>query len=284
VQEKGLGRKMITGMTGFGRRQQRINGLGKVSVEMRSANHKFLETIVHLPEGMLSLEEKIKNEIESKIKRGRVTCAVSFLEGLTPFLLMNKPLLKNYLALIKCAKREFCINDQISINTLISLPGVLSLSQTKISAANIWPRIKPLVQKALADLLNMRANEGKAIHKFLKARAESLSVSVASIDKRFKKLIKDKLAVMATVEERSSFLKNSDITEELERLAFHIKSFKNKLFKTGPVGKELDFIAQEMLREANTMGAKSFNKVISGKVIQIKSQIEKIREQAQNIE
>ncbi|MCM8781489.1 MAG: DUF1732 domain-containing protein, partial [Candidatus Omnitrophica bacterium] len=237
---------MITGMTGYGRRQSRINGLGKVSVELRSANHKFLETIVHLPEGMLSLEEKLKNEIESKIKRGRITCVVHFLEGLTPFLLMNKPLLKKYLSLIKCIRKEFSINDQISINTLINLPGVLSLSQAKISATVIWSRIKPVVRQALEELINMRAKEGQAIHKFLKFRAEKVNTEVAAIHKRFKRLIKMRLAIIATVEERSAFLKNSDITEELERLEFHIKNFKNKLFKSGPIGKELDFIAQEM--------------------------------------
>jgi uncharacterized protein (TIGR00255 family) len=275
---------MIKGMTGFGRAQERIKGIGRASVELRSTNHKFLEMVAHLPEGLLSLEDKIKNEIGSKIKRGRVTCAVNFFEGVAPFLLMNKPLIKDYLGLIKCARKEFCINDNISINTLINLPGVLSLSQAKSSAPRIWPRIKPLVRKALDDLTNMRTREGKAVYKFLKRRADSLECDISIIEKKFKKLISNKLALMSTVEERSGFLKTSDITEELERLEFHIKNFKHKLLSTDPVGKELDFIAQEMLREANTLGAKSFDKMISGRVIQVKSQIEKIREQVQNIE
>jgi uncharacterized protein (TIGR00255 family) len=97
-------------------------------------------------------------------------------------------------------------------------------------------------------------------------------------------VLKEKLGAITTDEERNSFLKETDISEEVERLAFHIRNFKHKLSKNGPAGKELDFIAQEMQREANTLAAKTFDTVISSRVVQIKSQIEKIREQAQNIE
>jgi len=100
----------------------------------------------------------------------------------------------------------------------------------------------------------------------------------------FKKAVQKRLRHLASDEEQSSFLKESDITEELERLDFHISSFKNKITQSGSIGKELDFISQEMQREANTMGAKACDKMISGKVVQMKSQIEKVREQLQNVE
>jgi uncharacterized protein (TIGR00255 family) len=133
-------------------------------------------------------------------------------------------------------------------------------------------------------LLKMRQKEGRAIYGYLKNRADSLKYNLSAIKSRFKKAIEEKLKQIHTNEERSGFLKDTDITEEIERLAFHIHSFKNKLVKSGSVGKELDFIAQEMQREANTLAAKSFLAAISGRVVQMKSQIEKIREQIQNIE
>ena len=119
---------------------------------------------------------------------------------------------------------------------------------------------------------------------FLKSRAEILKKDLDMVKARFKKAVKDKLARINNDEERIGFIKEADITEEIERLAFHIGNFKSKLSKYGPIGKELDFVAQEMQREANTMGAKSCDAAISSTVVQIKSQIEKIREQAQNIE
>lgn len=119
---------------------------------------------------------------------------------------------------------------------------------------------------------------------FLKNKAESLGKDLVIVKTRYKKIAQDKCEILKTDEERSSFLKDADINEEVERLGFHIRNFRSKLAKTGSVGKELDFIAQEMQREANTMAAKCFHASISARVVQMKSQIEKIREQVQNIE
>jgi len=271
-------------MTGFGARETGIAAFGKICVELRSSNHKFLESVFHLPAGFLSLEDRIKKEIEAKVKRGRVTCVITISGGEASSVLINKALLKNYISQLENIKKRFQIKDEISINTLIHLPGVLSLGENRTPKANIWPHLKILVKQALDDLVKMRQKEGKATHNFLKIRAETLEESLRIIKSRFKKAIKEKLTAIQTDEERVSFLKDTDITEEIERLAFHFRNFKNKLSKSGPIGKELDFIAQEMQREANTLGAKSFDVGISSRAVQIKSQIEKIREQVQNIE
>lgn len=275
---------MIQSMTGFGSKEAEIAPFGKMSVELRSSNHKFLEAVFHLPEGFLSLEDKIKKEIEAKIKRGRLTCVINIVGIKGSNVSINKTLLKNYISMLRNIKEQFQIQDAISINTLIHLPGVLSLEENRIAKLNLWPRLKVLVNGALDELVKMRQKEGRALFGFLKRRAEALKVNLAIIKIKFKKAIKEKLMHLDTEEERSSFLKDSDITEEIERLAFHIGNFKSKLSKNGPTGKELDFIAQEMQREANTLGAKTFNTAISARVVQIKSQIEKIREQVQNIE
>jgi uncharacterized protein (TIGR00255 family) len=271
-------------MTGFGSREREIVPFGKVSVEIRGTNHKFLEAVFHLPEGFLSLEEKLKNEVEAKVKRGRITFVVNISGGKAARIYVNKPLLKNYLSTFRQMHKEFHIKDDVSVNTLIHLPGVLSLEEKAFVKAGIWPHLKPLVSAALDEFVKMRRKEGQALQNYLKSRAQALGTDLTTIKSRFKEAIKNRLAVLLTDEERASFLRESDITEEIERLTFHIRNFRSKLEKSGPVGKELDFIAQEMQREANTLAAKSFDVSVSGKVVEMKSQIEKIREQVQNIE
>lgn len=275
---------MIKSMTGFGSSQAQVIGAGKINIQIRSSNHKFLDTVLHLPEGVLFLEENIKKEIQAKIKRGRITCVMNILGGLTSSVFINKGLLKNYLLSLKNIKEQFHIKDELSINTLIHLPGVLSLAENQISKTQIWPRVKILITQALDDLEKMRRKEGRALYAYLKTRAQKLRRNLEIIKIRFKKVVKEKLTLIKTDEERSSFLKDTDITEEVERLTFHIKNFTSKLSGDGSIGKELDFIAQEMQREVNTIGAKCPDIVISTQVVGVKSQIEKIREQLQNIE
>ncbi len=197
---------------------------------------------------------------------------------------LNKGLLQNYIAMLKNIQMSSRLKDEVRLDTLIHLPGVLSLTENRIAKSQIWPRLRILVQKTLDGLLKMRQQEGRALYNYLRSRAKALDTGLDIIKARFKKVIQVKIAKLTTPEESSSFLKDTDITEEIERLAFHIRNFQKKLTAPGPIGKELDFIAQEMQREANTMGAKSCDTVISGRVVQTKSQIEKIREQLQNIE
>jgi uncharacterized protein (TIGR00255 family) len=274
----------MNGMTGFGSKEMAILPFGKICLEIRSTNHKFLETVFHLPVGFLSLEEKIRKEIEARIKRGRVVCAMNIVGGPSNKIFINKRLLKNYVSTLKNIQKRSRLKDEVRLDTLIHLPGVLSLTENRISKTQIWPRLRILVRKTLDGVVHMRQKEGQALYNYLKIRAQTLDASLGIIQARFKKVIKDKIARFTTQEERSSFLKETDITEEIERLTFHIRNFKKKLSQAGPIGKELDFIAQEMQREANTMAAKSCDAVISARIVQTKSQIEKIREQLQNIE
>lgn len=271
-------------MTGFGSKEMEVAPYGKITLELKSSNHKFLETVFHLPDGFLSLEDRIKKEIESKVKRGRLICVLTVGVTRASCTSVNKELLKNYVSILKKIKDEFAIEDQLNLNTLIHLPGVLSLEANNIPKQNIWPRIKLLVNAALDELVKTRQKEGKALLGYLKIRQEALRQSLTFIKNRSKTAIKEKLKTIDTDEERAAFLKDTDITEEVERLWFHIGNFKSRLSKKGPIGKEFDFIAQEMQREANTLGAKTFDLAISAKVVQVKSQIEKIREQVQNIE
>jgi uncharacterized protein (TIGR00255 family) len=275
---------MLSSMTGFGSSHKNIYGLGKASVELRSSNHKFLEIIMHLPEGFLSLEEKVRQAIETKIKRGRLICVVTLTNGKRSGVFINRNLAKSYLNSAAALRKQLHIKDTLTLNDLLRLPGVLSLVEQRLPAERVWPQLKPLVSAALENLVSARRKEGRALYIYLKKRAQTLKSNALQVKARFEKAIKERLVKIKDNEERASFLKGTDISEELQRLVFHTRNFKNKIAKSAAVGKELDFIAQEMQREANTIAAKSFDASISNRVIQIKSQIEKIREQTQNAE
>ncbi|MDD5077802.1 MAG: YicC family protein [Candidatus Omnitrophica bacterium] len=275
---------IINSMTGFGSQEAEVNAAGRLSVELRCTNHRFLETVFHLPEGLLSLEDKLKKEIEAKIKRGRVYCAVNIKGQPAAGIFVNRKLLKNYLYELKSLKKEFKINDGLTLDSLIRLPGILTLKESHISGAHIWEQLKPVFLKALANLASARNKEGRALAFLLKKRSSLLRQDLLFVKRRFLAAVKERIKGIKSEEEKASFLKGADIAEEIDRLNFHINNFQNKIAGGGIVGKELDFITQEMQREANTLGAKSFDLAISGKAVAMKSQIEKIREQVQNIE
>jgi uncharacterized protein (TIGR00255 family) len=230
------------------------------------------------------LEDRIKKEIESRLKRGRVTCVINLSGGQAPGVFVNKQLLHNYIGIIKNIKEECAVKDDVRLDTLIHLPGILTLAESRVPKERVWPRLKILIDRALDELARARQKEGQALLRYLQNRSRDIEAGLENIKAKYSKTIQLKLKSLVTNEERTAFLKETDIAEEVQRLEFHIKHFRGKLGSKGPVGKELDFIAQEMQREANTIGAKSCSAQISSRVVQIKSQIEKIREQVQNIE
>jgi len=274
---------MIRSMTGFGSSEITL-GAHKVSVELRSTNHKFLETSLHLPEGSLSLEEKIKKVIEGQIKRGRVICSVNISGKKFGDAFINKQLLKRYLDKINKVKKELGLLDSVSLDTLINLPGVLTLEEERVSPESLWPRLKIALSIAVDNLSRARKKEGVALQGYLKRQAGELRVRLSEIKRILKNSLRSRLKGLNSDEERASFLKDTDTTEEIDRLGFHVGNFKSKINSSGAIGKELDFIAQEMQREANTLAAKTFDVAVSAQVLKVKSLIEKIREQVQNIE
>ena len=277
-------KNIINSMTGFGSSEAEVGAIGKISVELRCTNHKFSESVFHLPEGLLSLEEKLKKEIEGKIKRGRIYCAINIRGQLAQGIFVNRKLLKNYLHELNSVKKEFKINDGLTLDSLIRLPGILSLKEDKPIGEHIWDKLQPVFLQALTNLLVARQKEGRALAELLKKRSTLLKKDLVFIKRRFGVAVKNRLKKIQAEEERAAFLKGADVAEETDRLYFHINNFQHKIAQGGAVGKELDFITQEMQREANTLAAKSFDLLISGRAVEMKSQIEKIREQVQNIE
>ena len=277
-------KNIMHSMTGFGGAEGQVGEIGRISVELRCTNHKFSETVFHLPEGLLALEEKLKKEIEGKIKRGRIYCAINIKGQLAQGIVLNRKLLKNYLHELTSVKKEFKINGSLTLDALIRLPGILSLKEDRPIGVHIWERLRPVFLQALESLLAARQKEGKALAVLLNKRSALLLKDLNFIKRRFVIAVKNKLKKIQAEDERVAFLKNADVTEETDRLHFHINNLEQKIIQGGAVGKELDFITQEMQREANTLAAKSFDLIISGRAVEMKSQIEKIREQVQNIE
>jgi len=277
-------KRAIESMTGFGAGEINVRYQGKISCEIRSTNHKFLEMILHLPEGYLSLEERVKNEIASRVKRGRVVCVITVMGSLSSDVFVNENLLNGYAKAIRRIGTQLKLKGDVSIDTLVNLPGVLSTAENRVAPNKLWQTLQKAVDGALDDLHGMRLREGEKLVSHLKRLSRELDKDLGFVKDRFKKSVSEKIQSLKTDVEKTVYLKDIDITEELERLSFHISNLDGKLRGAGPVGKELDFVCQEMQREANTMGAKSSDIKITGKVVQMKSTIEKLREQVQNIE
>ncbi len=275
---------MITSMTGYGGAQADAGALGKISVEMRSTNHKSLDISIRLPEGFMFLEDKIKKIVEARIRRGRVICFVNVSPSEARTLCVNEGLLGNYLKAVKKISNKFGLSRDISLDTVINLPGVLTFSDIQQSKDRLSRYILPCAKRAVDTLVASRGKEGKALECYLSACLEKIKKHLDAVIREFNEALKKKLASLSSDDERAGFRNNSDISEELHRLEYHLGTLRKKLKYAGSVGKEMDFIAQEMQREANTTGAKTFEAQISSKVVHIKSEIEKIREQIQNIE
>lgn len=276
---------MINSMTGFGTATSTVPTLGRVSLEIRSTNHRFLDIILHLPEGCMHWEEGLRNLISKRIKRGHVICKLEVVNLPAKNFVLNKHLLKKYYLSLTQISRQLHLKQGVSLDALMELPGIWITNSTS-SLRTYWPMIKGLAEKALDRLMQKRQKEGRAIYSDLEAKLLRLNEAIKTIRVRFKKVITQRLSLFNTDEEKNSFLKSSDINEELVRLSFHLKNLTSQLRSKSEraVGKELDFILQEMQRETNTIGAKSIDALISGKVVGIKSDIEKMREQIQNIE
>ena len=154
---------MVQGMTGFGSAENVFPKIGMVRVEIRSTNHKFLEMVLHVPEGLISVEDRIKKTIEGRLKRGRITCVVAVSKPSLSQISINAQILARYLAAIKHVSRRYKLADKPAIDTLINLPGVLNITEQRMSSQVLWPCLKKVLDMALDDLTAMRRKEGQRL-------------------------------------------------------------------------------------------------------------------------
>jgi len=273
---------MIKGMTGFSSVEISCGSM-KAVLEIRSVNHRYLDIAYFLPLGFTSCEDRMRLLIQKTIARGRVTVSMKITKKQEPAITFNKSVVRAYLRREKEIKKEFGLKGNLMLSDLIRLPGVVEVQDVEPKANILWPAIEKAMTKALSLLIVMRLREGKSIVQDVQKQMNCMSLGINMIRSKEKEILVHKKQKLTT-EEFESFQKGIDINEELSRLAHHIEEVRHLFKNKEAVGKRIDFIAQEMQREANTIGSKLQDKVVSSAVIGLKSSIEKLREQAQNIE
>ena len=292
----------IKSMTGFGKGTIQ-SPYGNITAEIKTLNHKSLSISCHPFNGIFFLEEQAKNIFAKKVYRGKIFVKLSKEEknGKGRInLQLNEKLAKKYLSEIQKFKRKIKISGEIDVIDLLEFPGVVEYDENKESK-QIWPYAKKALEKAAKSLIEYRCKEGKCLAKDFVSRLMIISKKLKEIKRQNKKAVyKYRIKLTALIKEFAKgvkpdrsrieseiaiFAKNCDISEEITRLEGHVKTYKDSIKKVqAEVGKKLDFIAQEMQREANTIGSKSADFSISKAVIDIKSEIEKMREQIRNVE
>jgi len=288
-------------MTGFGKAEHKYSG-GNIVAEIKAVNHRFYEFSSRMPSSMAFLDDKMRNYINAKVKRGKINLNIT-IEGdhvLDRHLTVNKNLAKKYYAALSELKKELGIENNVSLEHLVSMPDVITSHSAEADTEKTWLSIRPALDKALENLIKTRQKEGAQLCKDLVKRVKMIGGITGEIKalaplvvKNYKGILEEKIKQISSSikldegrleQEVTMFAKNCDITEEITRLSAHIKSFENLLVSPGEAGRQLDFIAQELFREINTISAKAQDIKISRLAISMKEQIEKIREQVQNIE
>ena len=289
-------------MTGYGRGECSQSGF-KVTVEVSSVNRKQTEIAANLPRDLEVLEAQLRDEINRRVARGRLTVRVSVhaAAGAAGKMLINNALAKTYARQLRALAKSLNLNNGITLELLARAPGVMQPADEVISADEIWPAISKALHAALDVMLKMREREGAWLGKDLTARAARMRAGVGRVQKlapratekyRTQLLARIKAAGLdspAFNDERLAkevflFADRSDISEELTRLESHFQQFNDCVKSKEPVGRTLDFLAQEMNREVNTLGSKANDSGISREVVLLKAELEKFREQVQNVE
>ncbi|MCM8771380.1 MAG: YicC family protein [Candidatus Omnitrophica bacterium] len=269
-------------MTGFGASAKHLKGMGRLELQLRSINHRFLEIVFHLPEELLYLEDVLRRFICQYLSRGRITCVLKLNGTASEVSIFDETKLLRYYKQLKRLNKKIGLESALSLDLLLSLPGVVT-TRPKYKDIPV-AQIKDLFRCALNKLIRQRKKEGQALYQDLKQRLHKLHFYLAKLETRFQDVIEERAQAFVLPEEKATFLKNTDITEELVRIKFHLRNFAREMEREKAQGKELDFIAQELSREANTVSAKSIDAWVSSYVVKIKSEIDKIREQLQNVE
>jgi uncharacterized protein (TIGR00255 family) len=274
----------------------------KFSVELNSVNRKQSDIVINLPRDLAELEPRIRQTINEQISRGRTNATVALHSSPNGArnLALDTELARSYHEAMRALQKELNAPGEITISTILQAPGVMRLPEQALDAEETWPAINRALRAALADLIKMREREGKHLAKDLIHRLKAIRKKLKEIGefhpdvvKRYRSVLLDRIQKaglpIASDDERllkeiSFFADRADVSEELTRLESHIAQFAHHLRSKEPVGRTLEFIAQEMFRELNTLGAKGNDAAISQRVIACKAELEKIREQAQNLE
>lgn len=290
---------MIKSMTGFGRGSFSKTGVGTFVVEIQSVNRKHREINLNLPKELLPFESRIRTLLIENIDRGRINLYIDFISGRGKKVVFDYQLAGDFLKQCSKMKRQLKLKSEVDMSTLLGIPNIMKVEESKISNTALWGAMEPALKKAIKDIVSMRRKEGINIGKDIKQRITFLTNTVKKISKRapvikqkYENKIKEKFAERKELvnnkelmaKEVAVLAEKSDITEEICRINSHIDQIKTFLTKKGTIGRSLDFILQELMREINTISSKAGDMDVANLVIFFKSELEKIREQVQNIE
>ena len=292
---------MVKSMTGYGRAVETVNGR-EFTVELRSVNNRYLDCTVKLPRMLSFAEDAVKQAVKATISRGKVDVFISVhAEGASDVkVTLNAPMVEGYLAAMKQMVADYGVQDDISVSLISRMPEVFSVEKPEVDEEQLKADLMSVVQKALANYDAMRAAEGKALEADLRSRGNTILELVAQVEAgngqtvidyrtRLYNKLKEVLTNTAIDESRilteaAIFADKVAVDEETVRLRSHLEQMNNMLTTGGAIGRKLDFLLQEMNREANTTGSKCSDVKLARIVVDIKAELEKIREQTQNIE
>ena len=269
-------------MTGFGS-SEFVQGKVKGTVEIKSQNHRYFDPVFYLPSGFSAMESGLKKILNKSVLRGRITVSVKITDKPQTHLSFNKEAVKQYLKYARMLKSEYGLANNLALSDVIRLPGVVETREYLAVPETLRPAVESAVKRAVKGLVSMRVREGWALTRDISGILGRMRMELKKIQARAKIILKAKKAVLNS-DELLSFQKSVDISEEAARLAHYIQEFSLLLKSSAEAGKKLDFVAQEMQRETNTIGSKLQDQVVANAVVALKSKIEKLREQAQNIE
>ncbi|HET6488153.1 MAG TPA: YicC/YloC family endoribonuclease [Syntrophales bacterium] len=290
-------------MTGYGRAEALIEGRRWI-IEIKSLNHRYIEIITRLPNVLSSLEVDIKKRVGEQIFRGRIEISIQADAESGPDngvqYSLNMPLLRNYHSLLTKIKEEFHLEDEIEMKTLVRFKEIFVPSETRFDPTVAWGGLQKTLDEALEALIRMRQVEGEVLKKDFLERLNALKRFIASTKARaprtvleYKQRLQDRIRELVEgleidpvrlSQEVALLAEKSDITEEIVRFESHIGQVEKLLQGSEAIGRKLDFLLQEMGREVNTIGSKSSDIAIAQDVIELKSELAKLREQAQNVE
>lgn len=291
----------MNSMTGYGRSRQVLDGR-EITVEIRSVNHRYLEYSARIPRMYGYLEEKLKTFLQSLVSRGKVevTVTIQNLTGGDTVVQINQALAKGYLDAMRSQAEYLGLKDDLTLSTLTRFNDVFTLQKLEEDQQVIWNSVQQVARQALDQFLEMRRREGERLKLDLLQKLGLLNGHVAAVEEQSPKTVaayrerllqkmEELLADRCIDQQRilleaGLYAEKIAVDEETVRLKSHLEQFAQMMEQSGPVGRKLDFLVQEINRETNTIGSKAQDLAVTRRVVEMKSEIEKIREQIQNIE
>ncbi len=292
---------MVKSMTGYGRAVETVNGR-EFTVELRSVNNRYLDCTVKLPRTLSFAEEAVKQAVKATISRGKVDVFITVRsEGAADVkVTLNASMVEGYLSAMKQMVVDYGVQDDISVSVISRMPDVFTVEKPEVDEQQLLADLMSVVNKALESYDAMRSTEGKALENDLRSRGNTILDLVAQVEAgsgqtvidyrtRLENKLKEVLANTAIDESRilteaAIFADKIAVDEETVRLRSHLEQMNTMLTTGGAIGRKLDFLLQEMNRESNTIGSKCSDVRLARIVVDIKAELEKIREQTQNIE